>query len=147
MKVVYGIEAKEEDDEFVTTAEAAVNAVVEGLEFPGKFLVEYFPFLRHIPTWFPGASSQRLFSIWQMMNAKSISMPYAYVQSNMVSPLALYINMLPHADYMIKDSPEVQQSMVGRLLSSLGTSTDESERTQVIRESAAVAFEGWSGQI
>ena len=93
MKVVYGIEAKEEDDEFVTVAEAAVNAAVEGLEFPGKFFVEYFPFLRHIPAWLPGASSQRLSEMWQAVNEKSVSMPYAYAKENMVSSSAFYTNM------------------------------------------------------
>ena len=83
MKVSYGIDVLEEDDPYVDAGEEAVRAASEGL-VPGKFLVEFFPFLRHIPPWIPGASSPRLFQKWQAAGERLKNFPYEYVQNSMV---------------------------------------------------------------
>lgn len=84
MNVSYGINVADEDDQFVRAAENAVQAASEGL-VPGKFLVEFFPFLRHIPAWLPGASSQRLFAKWQAAGEELKNVPFEYVKRSMVS--------------------------------------------------------------
>lgn len=48
----------------MTIVDIAVDAFAQGM-VPGKCLVEFLPFLRHIPEWFPGAHSQRLWAKWQ----------------------------------------------------------------------------------
>ena len=83
MKVSYGIDVMEENDPYVDAAEEAVRSASEGL-VPGKFLVEFFPFLRHIPSWIPGASSQRLFQKWQAAGERLKNFPFEYVQNSMV---------------------------------------------------------------
>ena len=84
LKIVYGIEAADEHDEYIAAVEAALEGPAQGL-VPGKFLVEFLPFLRHIPTWFPGASSQRLFKKWQAAGERLKSLPYEYVKAHLVS--------------------------------------------------------------
>lgn len=56
---VYGKKITGPEDEYVTIAQKA--AVGGGLaHVPGKYWVEFMPFLRHIPSWIPGASFQKV---------------------------------------------------------------------------------------
>ncbi|KAI0674497.1 CyP450 monooxygenase [Trametes maxima] len=58
MRIAYGIEVKEENDEYVAMAEEAL-ATFNRLLIPGKYLVELFPFLQYLPSWVPGAQFKR----------------------------------------------------------------------------------------
>ena len=84
MNVSYGIHVVDENDEFVAVAERAVRAESDAL-VPGRFLVEFLPFLRHYPVWLPGGGSQRLFEKWRKENEDLKNLPFAYVTENMVS--------------------------------------------------------------
>ncbi len=54
MKVTYGVTIKEENDPAVDNAETALAGLAEAGN-PGSFLVDTFPIMKHIPSWFPGA--------------------------------------------------------------------------------------------
>ncbi|TCD61532.1 hypothetical protein EIP91_008276 [Steccherinum ochraceum] len=59
VKILYGKQIDSMDDEYVVTAEKAT----EGLSIavlPGGHLVEFFPILRHFPSWLPGGGSKRV---------------------------------------------------------------------------------------
>lgn len=58
MRVAYGIEVAEENDEYVTMAEEGL-AAFSSLLVPGKYLVELFPTLRFLPRWLPGVRFKR----------------------------------------------------------------------------------------
>ena len=60
---MYGFDVRDSDDEYV----AQVVKVLEGVEAltPGRYLVEFLPFLRFIPDWFPGAGFQKKFAAWR----------------------------------------------------------------------------------
>ncbi|KAI0371242.1 CyP450 monooxygenase [Pilatotrama ljubarskyi] len=53
MRIAYGIDIKEENDEYVKMAEEGL-AAFSRLLVPGKYLVELFPILRILPKWLPG---------------------------------------------------------------------------------------------
>ncbi|KAI0777244.1 CyP450 monooxygenase [Trametes elegans] len=53
MRIAYGVEVKDEHDEYVSLAEEGLAAFTV-LLVPGKYLVELFPVLRHLPSWLPG---------------------------------------------------------------------------------------------
>ncbi|KIJ25391.1 hypothetical protein M422DRAFT_273673 [Sphaerobolus stellatus SS14] len=59
LEVVYGYNVASADDYFFQTTERSMTAFIEAVQ-PGKFLVETFPLLRHIPSWFSGAGFKRL---------------------------------------------------------------------------------------
>ncbi|KAH9897054.1 cytochrome P450 [Cubamyces lactineus] len=54
MQIAYGINIGDEKEDYITIAEEALSAF-SNLFIPGKYLVELFPSMRKIPTWFPGA--------------------------------------------------------------------------------------------
>ncbi|KAJ8469185.1 hypothetical protein ONZ51_g9161 [Trametes cubensis] len=58
MRITYGLNIAEEDEDYATIAEEALSAFSD-LLVPGKYLVELFPSLRKIPAWFPGAQFKR----------------------------------------------------------------------------------------
>ncbi|KAI0357869.1 CyP450 monooxygenase [Trametes cingulata] len=64
MQVSYGIEIAEENDPYVTAVEEGVATFNEAL-VPGAFLVETFPILQYIPSWFPGGGFKRKAAKWQ----------------------------------------------------------------------------------
>ncbi|KAH9925318.1 cytochrome P450 [Fomitopsis serialis] len=59
LQITYGINADSYDDPFIRAVERALNDFSE-ISAPGAYLVDGFPFLRHIPEWFPGASFKRI---------------------------------------------------------------------------------------
>ena len=80
----YDISAGEADDRYVTLAEHVLTVIPELLQ-PGRNIINIFPFLRFIPHWIPGASTQK-----SVVNVKKLWMayktePYEYVKSNLVS--------------------------------------------------------------
>nr|BED43030.1 cytochrome P450 monooxygenase [Trametes versicolor] len=64
MRVSYGIEVAEENDPYVAAVEEGVATFNEAF-VPGAFLVETFPSLRHIPSWFPGGGFKRTAAKWK----------------------------------------------------------------------------------
>ena len=82
---MYGIHADEENDKYMETVDIALDAFAQGM-VPGKFLVEFFPFLRHVPVWFPWARSQRLWAKWQDAGRRLKDAPFTYTDQNVARP-------------------------------------------------------------
>ena len=64
MRLVYGLDVAERNDKHISLAERGVDIFIK-IMIPGRYLVEAIPVLRHIPTWFPGASFKRDASAWK----------------------------------------------------------------------------------
>ncbi|PCH44308.1 cytochrome P450 [Wolfiporia cocos MD-104 SS10] len=58
MDIIYGHTVLSEDDKLVLTIEEAMKGSVES-GAAGATLVDFFPFLKHVPTWMPGAGFKR----------------------------------------------------------------------------------------
>ncbi|TFK83549.1 cytochrome P450 [Polyporus arcularius HHB13444] len=63
VKILYGLDVAEKNDKYI----AMMARALEGGEafVPGKYYVEFLPFLRHIPAWVPGAGFQKDFAWWR----------------------------------------------------------------------------------
>ncbi len=59
LKVVYGMDVDNFNDDYVKTAQMAMEGQALG-HIPGAHWVEYFPIMKRIPSWVPGASFQKL---------------------------------------------------------------------------------------
>ncbi|KAF8900187.1 cytochrome P450 [Mucidula mucida] len=53
-RIAYGYTTKNYDDEWIKTTNDALHTF-NTVAAPGAYLVNQFPFLRHLPDWFPGA--------------------------------------------------------------------------------------------
>ncbi|OCH88084.1 O-methylsterigmatocystin oxidoreductase [Obba rivulosa] len=58
IQIAYGYVAEEVDDKYLKLVRNAAHEAINTL-IPGKYLVEFLPFLQHIPAWFPGAVFKR----------------------------------------------------------------------------------------
>ena len=83
MKIIYGIDVQESEDPYILTAEEAVVGFNKA-GVPGAFLVDIFPILKHVPSWFPGAGFQRKAAHWRAVNVSLVENPFRYVKEQLV---------------------------------------------------------------
>ena len=83
-KIVYGIDIEDMDDENVQLAEMSMKGLGLGL-IPGAYWVEYFPFLRHIPSWFPGTAFHKIVDKYRPFVEGMLEKPYESVLRAIVS--------------------------------------------------------------
>lgn len=80
----YDFPPENKHDRFVALAEETSNGIAR-LFLPGSTLINVLPFLKHIPPWVPGASTQKFAAhLSESMNAYRTE-PFAYVERDLVS--------------------------------------------------------------
>lgn len=83
------------DHEYVIAAQRAVEGVSKLI--PGAYWVEYFPILRYIPSWVPGANFKKVVEEYLPHVIASTLKPYNEVKKAMASS-ALYSHLRTCAD-------------------------------------------------
>jgi hypothetical protein len=83
MKIGYGIVIQESDDSYISIAEEVLNGIAEA-GILGAFLVDLFPILKYVPSWFPGAGFQKKAGRWREVNHIMADKPFGYVQEQLV---------------------------------------------------------------
>jgi len=82
IKVTYGLDVQEENDPVVYNVETALAAFAEAGN-PGSFLVDTFPIMKYIPSWFPGAGWKRKAEYWRHINGFVANGPWGIVKEKM----------------------------------------------------------------
>ena len=83
MKIGYGIAVQESDDPYISIAEEVLKGIAEA-GIPGAFLVDSFPFLKYVPSWFPGAGFQNMAArVKEAINTMA-EKPFRHVQEQLV---------------------------------------------------------------
>ncbi|TFK85639.1 CyP450 monooxygenase [Polyporus arcularius HHB13444] len=83
MRLTYGIEVDEPGNEsYLATVEEAL-AIFSAATVPGKYLVETFLVLRHVPTWFPFARFKREARAWRDVPMEVLHRPWEVALSAM----------------------------------------------------------------
>ncbi|KAI0689845.1 cytochrome P450 [Cerioporus squamosus] len=76
IRATYGLEVSGKNDKYIKIAEDAMDCV-NNIFQPGKpYLVQTFPSLRHVPSWFPGAKFKRQFAAWVPTVRKLYDVPW-----------------------------------------------------------------------
>ena len=83
MRISYGITVQESDDPYISMAEIALNGAAEA-GISGKFWVDMFPLLKHVPSWFPGAGFQKKAARWKEAACTMAEKPFRHVQEQLV---------------------------------------------------------------
>ncbi|KAK7442491.1 hypothetical protein VKT23_016089 [Stygiomarasmius scandens] len=101
MSATYGIEVAPRGDPYVISADRALDGFIHAA-IHGTFWVDYFPFLKYVPSWIPGASFQRKAKEWKEYALAMVSKPYQEVKSQMANgvfkPCFVY-NCLQNVDH------------------------------------------------
>ncbi|KAF5325955.1 hypothetical protein D9611_000766 [Ephemerocybe angulata] len=88
LKITYGHEVHSVDDQFIHLAERAATLTVQSGS-PAATLVDFFPALRHIPTWAPFVSfKKQALETREAVNAM-MAVPYELVKSEMKTGVAI----------------------------------------------------------
>lgn len=93
VKIVYGMDIDDMDDEYVQLAEMTMQGLAKG-HIPGAFWVEYFPFLRHIPSWVPGAHFKKLADKYRPFSEAMVQKPYDHVLQKLVCAQPAYVDSI-----------------------------------------------------
>ncbi|OSD02925.1 cytochrome P450 [Trametes coccinea BRFM310] len=64
VRVVYGLDAAHGDKKYYKLAERLAN-IAEDISTPGQHIVEAFPSMQWLPSWFPGAGFKQLAASWK----------------------------------------------------------------------------------
>ena len=83
MKIGYGIVIKESDDPYISMAEIALTGASDA-SAPGAFLVDMLPFLKYVPSWFPGAGFQKKATRVREAINIMVEEPFRLVQEQLV---------------------------------------------------------------
>ena len=83
MKIGYGIAVRESDDPYISIAEEALSRAAEA-GIPGAFWVDWFPILKYVPSWFPGAGFQRKAERVRETSNTMAEKPFRHVQEQLV---------------------------------------------------------------
>lgn len=80
MSAVYDYEAKTNDDPLLLTADKAIKVFLEVASPQNSAILETFPFLLKLPSWFPGANFKRLAIQSQKNAAAMVDIPFHYAR-------------------------------------------------------------------
>ena len=84
MRAAYGFDDIRQNESLVYDAEKLVLELFEAL-IPGRYLVDYFPILRYVPSWVPGAGFKKKFRDMANMNFKLRFTPFEEAKRDRVS--------------------------------------------------------------
>ncbi|KIL71225.1 hypothetical protein M378DRAFT_114304 [Amanita muscaria Koide BX008] len=105
-------------DQYVELADFVIDTT-QGLVLPGRTLIPVLPFLKHIPTWFPGAFTQRLCARVKKASVEYRNRPFEFVKTNMAAGLSKHCVLQQlienHTDDngFCKDEETIKNAMAG----------------------------------
>ncbi|KAI0373886.1 CyP450 monooxygenase [Pilatotrama ljubarskyi] len=82
LKVLFDIDAASEDDAYIRIVETAL--LINARIMPGGSAVEMFPFLRYLPSWFPGAGFQNAFKQSRLANQHIKNAPFDKARESII---------------------------------------------------------------
>ncbi|CCO36289.1 O-methylsterigmatocystin oxidoreductase Short=OMST oxidoreductase [Rhizoctonia solani AG-1 IB] len=87
LQSAYGYEATKPDDPMVEIARAGMKGFSDASN-PADFLVNVFPWLEYVPSWFPGAGWKRKAMAWNKVGEDLINVPFEWTKQQMVNGTA-----------------------------------------------------------
>ncbi|ELU38334.1 cytochrome P450 [Rhizoctonia solani AG-1 IA] len=82
MRTTYGYKVLETNDPHITIADDAL-ASLEFTGVAGNYIVDSYPFLRHLPTWLPGMNFKKQAEEWSKYPARMAQEPFDWTKQQM----------------------------------------------------------------
>lgn len=80
VQTVYGIEDGEALEHFTTLNQTVFEAVIE-VALPGRYWVDFLPWLKNIPSWMPGATFQKQAAYYRKFVSAAIEEPFQFART------------------------------------------------------------------
>ncbi|KAI0705985.1 cytochrome P450 [Cerioporus squamosus] len=104
LMISYGYQPQEKNDPLIRMAEEATEQAAEVAQ-PGAFLVDVFPFLRYVPSWFPGAGWKRKGDAYRENMNQMSGVPHQFVKDQMAAGTAIP----SFTSAMLADNPTLEE--------------------------------------
>ncbi|KAG0697077.1 cytochrome P450 [Suillus ampliporus] len=125
LPIVYDYEPKAKDDHIVDAVRSYGELAVDGLAPGAMMLMETFPFLLQLPSWFPGATFKRA-SVKCIQAGRDVKeVPFQHVKERM-------------------STSDTVSCLVTNALNTMRSSKDDDDITTAVKEAASIAFAGAS---
>ncbi|KAF7793486.1 hypothetical protein EIP86_004598 [Pleurotus ostreatoroseus] len=85
--IAFGDDVSSDGFDYIERAEEA-HEKLSSTGTPGAHAVDYIPFLRHVPSWFPGAGWKRKAQVWRSELDELARIPYELVKSRIAQNTA-----------------------------------------------------------
>ncbi|KLO16115.1 cytochrome P450 [Schizopora paradoxa] len=85
LMISYGLTANSADSEFIADAEKVMKLIQEAIA-PGKYLVDYIPCLKRLPSWMPFVNFKREAESYRKQITDFVRRPFEHVKADMHSP-------------------------------------------------------------
>ncbi|CAE6475654.1 unnamed protein product [Rhizoctonia solani] len=86
LQSVYGYELKSSEDQFLNDI-ISLNSVLNQASLPTGFLVNVFPWMEHIPDWFPGTGWKQTAYQWRALKDRAIDNVYNWSKQRIIDGL------------------------------------------------------------
>ncbi|KIJ18530.1 hypothetical protein PAXINDRAFT_70972, partial [Paxillus involutus ATCC 200175] len=130
MAIVYDYKVTGTNDPIVVHVERAIDIGVNELRPSVAAVIAAFPFLKHLPPWFPGASFKRSALISQKCTAEWVEAPFQYVKRSMAAGTA---------------APSMVSAALLRIQNKAGTEEETVYLEKAVKEACASAYAAASG--
>ncbi|KAG2153366.1 cytochrome P450 [Suillus clintonianus] len=112
MEITYGYEVQSENDPYVS-AVSELNAILtKGLTPERSAILLAFPFLTHIPAWFPGAKFQREALHSRQLAQKVLNAPFEFTKSRIAAGTASQSLVFDCLTQIDEDNNEAQEYVI-----------------------------------
>ncbi|KAK7678460.1 hypothetical protein QCA50_018520 [Cerrena zonata] len=128
LKVTYNLDITDLRDEYVVMAQKALEGVSLGT-VPGKFWVEFFPILRHIPSWVPGNSAGKMADHYKPIVEFMRNKPFDEIKQGMMNGNVV---------------PSIASSLIERVYKKSGEDYSTPIDDTLARNVAGIAYAGSS---
>ena len=139
IQLAYGIEVLPHDDPHVILAEKALVGFANAAS-PGAFLVDILPFLKHVPSFMPGAGFKKQAEIWRQWMLDFMNFPFAVALKEIVSNPSPY----PHITTLtsVQEDGVARPSFTSYFLENGDTSKLSPQYVESVKDVAATIFTG-----
>ncbi|KAK7437041.1 hypothetical protein VKT23_018857 [Stygiomarasmius scandens] len=93
LRVSYGMTSQEDKDYYTVVANRAIQGLIQAANH-GSYLVDFFPLLKYVPSWFPGAEFKRKAKVWAQYATELREGPWKKLQSATASCWDKYSQLL-----------------------------------------------------
>ncbi|KAF9029998.1 cytochrome P450 [Hymenopellis radicata] len=118
LRIIYGFDSEGTSNAYIDLADRAIRAVVWAL-VPGTYLVDYFPLLKALPSWFPFASFKADSAAAAQLSLELVNRPYELAEDENAKPIPCFVS---------ENLAKIQQT------------EGNEDFLNIIRESASVSF-------
>ncbi|KAJ7132234.1 cytochrome P450 [Mycena epipterygia] len=115
-QIVAGHRIKSDDDPYLRMSKMVLESLVRASQIPAGTAIDFFPFLQHFPSWFPGTHYANVAREWQPTMRELYTFPVETVKKQKAAGLAppsFILTQLEAMETWESVTPEDQQDLRG----------------------------------